>query len=200
MDIDIKKTAYSSNFRDFLISEKRYQILFGSRGSGKTHQIVLKLLIESFKSNYNHILYINKEFRHIRTQQFAEFKKVAKQYKLYDYFTFYEGDYRIVNNLTRTKFTPVGMDDAEKTKGISDPTIIWWDEVTKGKEEDFLTLNALLRTPLNPIHQFIISFNPVSEKHWIRSYFFDEFDAYKLNDNFKDSAYLTHFEFAEVHL
>jgi PBSX family phage terminase large subunit len=197
MDIDIKKTAYSSNFRDFLISEKRYQILFGSRGSGKTHQIVLKLLIESFKSNYNHILYINKEFRHIRTQQFAEFKKVAKQYKLYDYFTFYEGDYRIVNNLTGTKFTPVGMDDAEKTKGISDPTIIWWDEVTKGKEEDFLTLNALLRTPLNPIHQFIISFNPVSEKHWIRSYFFDEFDAYKLNDNFKDSAYLNHSTFKD---
>ena len=38
------------------------------------------------------------------------------------------------------------MDDAEKTKGISDPTVIWWDEITKGTKEDFLTLNALLRT------------------------------------------------------
>lgn len=96
----------------------------------KRTTIVLKLLIESFKNDYNHILYINKEFRHIRTQ-FSEFKKVAKQYGIYDYFTFYEGDYRIMNNLTGTKFTPVGMDDAEKTKGISDPTIIWWDEITK---------------------------------------------------------------------
>ena len=195
MEIDIKRTAYSSHFRDFLISDKRYQILFGSRGSGKTHHIVLKLLIESFKSEYNHILYINKEFRHIRTQQFAEFKKVAKQYGLHQYFTFYEGDYRIVNNITGTKFTPVGMDDAEKTKGISDPTIIWWDEVTKGQEEDFLTLNALLRTPLNTVHQFIISFNPVSEKHWIRSYFFAEHDAYILNERFKDNTYLNHSTF-----
>ena len=197
MEIDIKKTAYSTHFRDFLLSEKRYQILFGSRGSGKTHHIVLKLLILSFLSEYNHILYINKEFRHIRTQQFSEFKKVAKKHNLYDYFTFYEGDYRILNNLTGTKFTPVGMDDAEKTKGISDPTIIWWDEVTKGNEEDFLTLNALLRTPLNQKHQFIISFNPVSEKHWIRNYFFDENDAYKLNDRFKDNTYLNHSTFKD---
>ena len=86
MDLDIKKTAYSSHFRDFLISDKRYQILFGSRGSGKTHHIVLKLLIASFKSEYNHILYINKEFRHIRTQQFSEFKKVAKRYDIYKFF------------------------------------------------------------------------------------------------------------------
>lgn len=163
--------------------------------SGKTHHIVLKLLIESFKKEYNHILYINKEFRHIRTQQYSEFKKVAKQHNIYDYFTFYEGDYRIVNNITGTKFTPVGMDDAEKTKGISDPTIIWWDEITKGSLEDFLTLNALLRTPLNTIHQFIISFNPVSESHWIRSYFFDENDAYILNERFADNTYLNHSTF-----
>ena len=195
MEIDIKKTAYSSHFRDFLISDKRYQILYGSRGSGKTHHIVLKLLIESFKNDYNHILYINKEFRHIRTQQFSEFKKVAKQYGIYDYFTFYEGDYRIMNNLTGTKFTPVGMDDAEKTKGISDPTIIWWDEITKGKEEDLLTLNALLRTPLNSKHQFILSFNPVSESHWIRKYFFDEKDAYKISDRFESNTYLNHSTF-----
>lgn len=195
MELNIKKTAYSSHFRDFLLSNKRYQILYGSRGSGKTHHIALKLLIQSFAPEYNHILYINKEFRHIRTQQFSEFKKVAKQYKIYQYFTFYEGDYRIVNNITGTKFTPVGMDDAEKTKGISDPTIIWWDEITKGKEDDFLTLNALLRTPLNKTHQFVISFNPVNEQHWIRKYFFDENDAYKLNERFIDNTYLNHSTF-----
>ena len=45
------------------------------------------------------------------------------------------------------------------------PHVIWWDEITKGTKEDFLTLNALLRTPLSTKHQFIISFNPVIESH-----------------------------------
>lgn len=195
MEIILKPTKYSSHFKELLLSEKRYIIAYGSRGSGKTHHIVLKLLLRSFESEYNHILYVNKEFRHIKIQQYAEFKKIASQVGLSDYFTFYDGDYRIVNNVTGTRFTPIGMDDAEKTKGISDPTIIWWDEITKGTKEDFLTLNALLRTPLSTKHQFIISFNPVSESHWLRSYFFTESDGYVLNDNFKDVAYLNHSTF-----
>jgi PBSX family phage terminase large subunit len=195
--VTIETDVYSNKFYDLLATDARYVIAYGSRGSGKTYTIVLKLLALSFLKKYNHILYINKEFRHIKIQQFAEFKKVAKLVGLYEYFTFYDGDYRIVNNITGTRFTPIGMDDPEKTKGISDPTVIWWDEITKGTQEDFLTLNALLRTPLNPKHQFIISFNPVSENHWIRKYFFDEKDAYRLNDSFKNNTLLHHSTFRD---
>lgn len=192
MEIILKPTKYSSHFKELLLSDKRYIIAFGSRGSGKTHHIILKLLLLSFRSEYNHILYVNKEFRHIKIQQYAEFKKIASQIGLSNYFTFYEGDYRIVNNVTGTRFTPIGMDDAEKTKGISDPTVIWWDEITKGKEDDFLTLNALLRTPLTKTHQFIISFNPVSESHWLRSYFFEEKNGYEVKESFRENTYLNH--------
>lgn len=192
MEIILKPTKYSSHFKELLLSDKRYIIAYGSRGSGKTHHIILKLLLLSFRSEYNHILYVNKEFRHIKIQQYAEFKKIASQIGLSNYFTFYEGDYRIVNNVTGTRFTPIGIDDAEKTKGISDPTVIWWDEITKGKEDDFLTLNALLRTPLTKTHQFIISFNPVSEYHWLRSYFFEEKNGYEVKESFKENTYLNH--------
>ena len=41
-----------------------------------------------------------------------------------------------------------GMDDPEKNKGVDDyHKLAWWDEISKGTEEDFTTLNALLRTP-----------------------------------------------------
>lgn len=75
MEIILKPTKYSSHFKELLLSDKRYIIAFGSRGSGKTHHIILKLLLLSFRSEYNHILYVNKEFRHIKIQQYAEFKK-----------------------------------------------------------------------------------------------------------------------------
>ena len=192
MKIRVNANTYSTHFADLLETQKRYVICFGGRGSGKTHHIILKLLITSFLKDYNHILYVNKEFRHIKSQQYSDIRKICKMYNLEQYFTFYNGDYRIVNNITGTKFTPIGMDDAEKTKGISDPTIIWWDEINKGTKEDFTTLNALLRTPLNNKHQFIISFNPVSDKHWLRTYFFSDEDFYKLNSEFSNITYLNH--------
>jgi PBSX family phage terminase large subunit len=159
--------------------------------SGKTHHIILKLLLASFSKEYQHIVYVNKEFSNIKKAQYKDFKKVAKFYDLDKYFRFYNNDYSIVNNVTGWTFTAIGMDDPEKTKGVSDPTIIWWDELTKGTYEDFLFLNALLRTPLNPNHQFIGSWNPISETHWLRKNFFDENNAYKLKDSIKD-AYLNH--------
>ena len=188
----VDSSVYSAHFYDLLTSNDRYIIAFGSRGSGKTHHIIMKLLLLSFKNEYNHVLYVNKEFRHIQKQQFSEFKKVAKQLDIDKYFTFYNGDYRIINNITGVQFTPIGMDDAEKTKGITDPTVIWWDEISKGELSDFLTLNALLRTPLNKNLQFIMSFNPISEKHWLRTYLFDKIDAYAINERFKSSTYLNH--------
>jgi len=196
MSYKLPNTYISSHFYELAKTKARYVVAFGGRGSGKTHAIALKLLIIALASYYNKVLYVNKEFRHIKTQQYSTFKKVAKSIKftngtsLYDMFTWYNGDYRIVCK-NGNEIIPVGMDDFEKTKGIDDPTIIWWDEINKGTLDDFLALNALLRTPLNPQHQFIISFNPVSEKHWLRSYFFKENNAYELKDEFENS-YLNH--------
>jgi len=195
VEVNVKRSAYSAHFKSLLETDKRYVICFGSRGSGKTHHIILKLLLTTFEQQYNHILYVNKEYRHIRTQQFSDIQKVAKQYGIDKYFTFYSGDYRIVNNITGHKMTPIGMDDPEKTKGISDPTVIWWDEISKGTLNDFLTLNALLRTPLNDKLQFIISFNPISEKHWLRTYFFDDHNGYAINSRFADDTYINHSTF-----
>ena len=186
------KNKRSSHFVGLLTTLKRYVIAFGGRGSGKTHHIIIKLLLRSFLKEYNHIIYVNKEFRHIKNQQYSDFKKVAKSLGLFKFFKFYDHDYTIKNLLTGTIFTPIGLDDPEKTKGLSDPTVIWWDEINKGTEEDFLALNALLRTPMNKNLQFIISFNPVSELHWLRKYFFDEKDGYKLKAEFVDIAYLNH--------
>ena len=191
----VKREWYSNHFSDFLKSKNRYQILFGGRGSGKTHHIILKLIAISFISKYNHIVYVNKVFGDIRKNQFKDIIKILKATNLIEYFTINRTNYGFKNNITGTEFTALGMDNAENTKGLSDPTIIWWDEINKGTQDDFTTLNALLRTPLNPNYQFIISFNPVSETSWLRTYFFEEVNAYKIRVDFKD-VYLNHSNYA----
>ena len=192
-EIDIEIGA---KFKELVFTDKRYVIAMGGRGSSKSTHATLKVLFKSFEPKYNHIVYVNKEKAHIKAQQFQTFKMVATQYGIYDQFKWYNGDYRIENIRTGTIFTPLGMDDPEKTKGIADPTIIYWDEITKGNQNDFTTLNALLRTPKNK-HQFIMCFNPVSERHWLRDYFFDKEDPYKINEDFAAETYFSHSTFKD---
>jgi phage terminase large subunit len=191
----IKREWYSEHFKSFLQSKNRYQILWGGRGGGKTHNIILKLIAISFLQEYNHIVYVNKVFGDIRKNQFKDIIKVLKALGLTKYFSINKTNYGFKNLITGTEFTALGMDNAENTKGLSDPTIIWWDEINKGSQDDFTTLNALLRTPLNKNHQFIISFNPVDVNSWLRTYFFDENDDSKIKVDFLDS-YVNHSTFA----
>lgn len=154
--------------------------------SGKSDHAWIKLILDSFELKYFRCLYVNKEFSGIRDQQFSALKKIIYRMNLQDYFKFYAGDYRVQNLATGNWFIPKGMDDPEKTKGIDDITHIFWDEINKGTKEDFTTLNKLLRTPLADYLQFIFCFNPVSDKHWLREFFFDENDWYVQNPKIKD--------------
>jgi len=174
-----------SKFENILLSSDRYIIAMGGRGSGKSETFYIKYLLSLFEPYNFKLAYINKEFGNIRDQQYAGFKRVAKYMGVFEALRFYDGDYRIVNPDNGNALIPKGMDNAEKTKGLDDITAIWWDEVNKGTLEDFTTLNALLRTPDCEYLQFALSFNPVSEKHWLRTYFFKEKEPYKLKDEFQ---------------
>ncbi len=192
-EIELKATAYSKHFLPLLASQHRYIIAFGGRGAGKTEHFYMKYLLELFKPYYFRLAYVNKEFRHIRDNQYAGFKRVAKHIGIYDHLKFYDGDYRIENPDNGNSLIPRGMDDPEKTKGLDEVTAIWWDDITKSKSpSDFTTLNALLRTPKAKYLQFAISFNPVSKRHWARHFFFDEIDAFSLKKGFKEIGYLNH--------
>ena len=185
-------SAYSESFEPIVYSWDRYIIAYGGRGSSKTDTFYLKYLIELFQPYYFRLAYVNKEKANIRDQQYAGFKRVAKRIGVYDMLRFFDGDYRVINPANGNALIPKGMDDPEKTKGLDDITAVWWDEINKGTLDDFNSLNALLRSPQARYLQFALSFNPVSESHWLRSYFFDSQDAYRLHDNFKDTGLLHH--------
>jgi PBSX family phage terminase large subunit len=188
----LDESAYSSKFYNVIHSHDRYIIAFGGRGSGKTDSFYLKYLLELFQPYYFRLCYVNKEKANIRDQQYAGFKRVAKRIGIYDKLKFFDGDYRIINPANGNSLIPKGMDDPEKTKGLDDITAIWWDEINKGTLEDFVTLNALLRSPQAEYLQFSISFNPVSERSWLRQYFFSKENAYELSEEFAYNTLLSH--------
>lgn len=193
----LDRSAYSTSFEPIIYSWDRYIIAFGGRGSSKTDTLYLKYLLELFQPYHFRLAYVNKEKANIRDHQYAGFKRVAKRIGIYDRLKFFDGDYRIINPANGNSLIPKGMDDPEKTKGLDDITAVWWDEINKGTLEDFKSLNALLRSPQAKYLQFALSFNPVSENHWLRKYFFDEKDAYTLHPNFAGEALLHHSTFRD---
>lgn len=192
MQIKLDDSAYSSKFYDIIHSWDRYIIAYGGRGSGKTDSFFIKYLLELFEPYYFKLAYINQEQTNIRDQQYAGFKRVAKRIGLDHKLKFYDGDYRIINPNNGNMLVPKGMDDPEKTKGLDDVTAIWWDEINKGDIKGFLALNELLRSPMAQYLQFAISFNPVSEQHWLRQTFFHPDDRHALNPEYKGQALLSH--------
>lgn len=197
MQIQLTESAYSSSFHNTIHSWDRYLIEWGGRGSGKTDSLYMKYLLELFQPYYFKQAYVNKEQSNIRQQQYAGFKRVAKRIGLYDHLRFYETDMVIRNPKNDNCLIPRGMDDPEKTKGLDDITCIWWDEINKGSRDDFSALNELLRTPQAQYLQFALSFNPVSESHWLRGMFFHPDDRFKVHPDFKSSTYLHHSTFRD---
>ena len=189
MRITIDDSAYSSKFHDIIHSWDRYLIAYGGRGSSKTDSFYFKYLLSLFEPYYFKLAYVNSELSNIRDQQYAGFKRVAKRCDFADKLKFYDGDYRIVYRAASfatndNMLIPKGMDDPEKTKGMDDITAIWWDEINKGTEEGFNALNELLRSPMAKYLQFAMSFNPVSELHWLRKKFFHPDDRHAVHPDY----------------
>ena len=99
---------------------------------------------------------------------------------------------RFTHNPTGNELILHGMDDQEKIKSIAGITSVWCEEATELDELDFNQLELRVRGETATYKQFIITFNPISETHWIKARFFDnpDSDTLLLNTTYKDYHFL----------
>ena len=85
-----------------------------------------------------------------------------------------------------------GMDDPEKIKSIAGITSVWCEEATELDELDFNQLELRVRGQTANYKQFIITFNPISEQHWLKRRFFDipDDEVYILHTTYRDNSFL----------
>lgn len=86
-----------------------------------------------------------------------------------------------------------GLDNAQKIKSIAGISRIWVEEATELTVDDFNQLNARLRGKQNAaLGQIVLTFNPISENHWIKKMFFDRDrdDCYKYHTTAKDNKWI----------
>lgn len=179
----------------YYMNMKRYMVLYGGAGSGKSVFVGQKIIMRMVSEASHKVLVVRKVETTIRDSARAELIGAIEEMglrSLFKYSTSPTGEMtiRCVNGNT---IIFRGLDNKEKMKSIKDVTLIWMEEASDFTLDDFTQLDLRLRGKhLKNYKQIILSFNPISSKHWLKKRFFDEKDddAIVLHTTYLDNKYL----------
>ena len=196
--IRIDKNAINPVYLPAFNNKKLYKIFYGGAGSGKSVSIA-QMLILSIMSSRNagrKILIVRKVGNSIKDSVFSEIVYWIRKWGLYPEFDIPSGKAGFdITCHNGNMFIFKGLDDVEKIKSIQGLEKIWIEEASEITENDWKQLNLRIRGVENK--QFILSFNPISDRLWLKKYFFDEpsefvkNNSYILKTTYKDNRFLT---------
>lgn len=197
-------------FLDFFKSKKRTCLLLGGGGSGKSHAVAQKVLLRVLNplisddlgsTEPNHIETTNKigcSFLVVRQtlsshtdSTWALIVKLIDEMGLTDLFYINKSTKKIVCKANGNFIVFKGLDNPEKLKSIDGISNIWIEEATECSKEAVDELYWRMRAKSN-YNQIIMTFNPISAKHWIKETLWDNDspDIYKLKTTFNDNSKL----------
>lgn len=195
-------------FKEVNQSRKRYIVMRGSAGSGKSVDTAQNYILRLMKDKGRNLVAMRKSDITNRDSTFAEL--TGALYRMFGDKT--ELYWKINKSPLQITFKPNwnqiifrGMNDdkqREKLKSITFPkgklTDVWLEEATEFTQADLEIIDDRLRgeLPEGQFYQIRMTFNPVSKTHWIKQTFFDIADpnvlthhsTYLMN-RFIDDAY-----------
>ena len=175
-------------------NQSRYQIAWGGAGSGKSHIVARKLLYRMLNESQvkHNFLIIRKVDRTIKKSVWTLMKNIISIWGLTKQFHFNQTDRTMIYKPTGSQFMFSGLDDVEKLKSIEGVTSIWVEEATELLQEDFEQLDLRLRGEFGCLKQIILTFNPISDQHWIKKIFFDDpiDGVFTLKTTYLDNAFI----------
>lgn len=200
-------------FREVDRSTKRYIVMKGSAGSGKSVDTAQNYILRLMRDRGRNLVCIRKSDITNRDSTFAELTGA-----IYRMFGDNADKYWIINmsplqltcRANGNKIIFRGMNDdkqREKLKSITFQrgklTDVWCEEATELTQADVEIIDDRLRGELPPgqFYQIRMTFNPVNKNHWIKKVFFDITDdnvlchhsTYLMN-RFIDDAYKARME------
>lgn len=178
-------------FKPAYESKSRYRVLYGGAGSGKSHYVAQETVLNMLSSDKFRYLAVRKTARSIRNSVFKLITDIIAEYNLGDYFVVNKTEMAI-NCVTGSSLITSGLDDVEKLKSIANINRIWIEEASEVSETDFNQLDLRLRGQSEVGYQMTITFNPISELHWLKKSFFDlgRPDSYILKTTYLDNEFL----------
>ena len=203
-------------FKEVDRSRKRYIVMKGSAGSGKSVDTAQNYILRLMQDKGRNLVAMRKSDISNRDSTFAEL--TGALYRMFgDRYESYWKINKSPMSLTFRNGNQIifrGMNDdrqREKLKSITFPrgklTDVWLEEATEFTQADLEIIDDRLRGELPPgqFYQIRMTFNPVNKNHWIKKVFFDIPDenvlthhSTYLGNRFIDDAYRARMERRKV--
>jgi len=184
----VAKAQFNRHFREVNQTRRRYRVLRGSAGSGKSVNIAQDYILKLGDPRYAgaNLLCVRKVNETNRNSTYAEL--VGAINRIYggradEYWEILRSPLMIRSRVTGNEIIFRGMNDVRDREKIKSITFthgklvwIWVEEATELQESDIDILDDRLRgILLNPnlYYQITFTFNPVSATHWIKRKYFD---------------------------
>ena len=185
-------------------SQKRYIVMKGSAGSGKSVDTAQHYILRLMSDPGRNLLCVRKSDVTNRDSTFAElqgaiFRMFGESYKKYWYINSSDMRLECIANHNQIFFRGVNDEkQREKLKSIAVKrgklTDVWIEEATELTQSDFEIIDDRLRgeLPKGQFYQIRLTFNPVSSSHWIKKHFFDRADpdVFTHHSTYKDNRFI----------
>ena len=191
-------------FRVVHESKKRYILMKGSAGSGKSVDTAQQYILRLMRDRGRNLICLRKSEVTNRDSTYAELLSVISRFHLEAYWHI-RSEPLLLRCCNGNTILFRGMNDAkqrEKLKSVSfrqgKLTDVWFEELTEFSHEDFEIVDDRLRgrLPEGLFYQIKGTFNPVSASHWVKKVFFDQYDenvlthhSTYLDNHFLDEGY-----------
>lgn len=181
-------------YGDFWRSKNFYRVVKGGRGSKKSKTTALWYIVNILKHEWANVLVVRRYSNTNKQSTYTDLKWAANRLKVSHLFKFVESLPEITVKATGQKILFRGLDDPLKITSITvDKGILSWlwvEEAYQIETQDkFDTLVESIRGKVDHpefYKQVTITFNPWSERHWLKPVFFDE--ETRLDDVFSDTT------------
>ena len=178
-------TKFSQFFKE---NEKRYIVVYGGSGAGKSHAVAQKFIEKFYTEKNKRFLVTRKTLPSLKISAYKLIKDLLDIYKLP--YNENKSDFVITNGENEMLFK--GLDEPKKIRSY-ESNYIWAEEPSEDAYKDFTHMKLSLRRYTDTLNQMYLSFNPVSKLHWLHKEFVEDFNGANtavLHSTYKDNPFL----------
>lgn len=177
------KEVVGKGYKDFWSYKGRYRVVKGGRGSKKSTTTSLWTITNMMKYPQANMLVVRKGYNTHKDSTYAQLKWAINKLKVKHLWEYKKSPLEITYKPTGQKIIFRGLDDPLKLTSITvDTGVLCWVWIEEAyeimKEDDFDKLDMSIRgeLPEGYFKQLTLTFNPWSDKHWLKKRFFDVVD------------------------
>lgn len=168
MDIKyINDFKYLFDFRD----NKRYLFVYGGRGSGKSYQIALSVVIKLLSVKNVKFLLVRSFLKDVVNSQVEQIKQVLDDFNLHKFFKFDRTTKTFFSKGTGSSTKNAGTRESMSIKSMAEITDAWVEEFDQIEPDDFVNIDGTVRSKKSRFpNKLILSFNACSDESFAATF------------------------------